>query len=203
MRDAADELLSFWFGDWDEERPLGDPDPSMKRWWQGSDALDRELSERFGAAHLAAARGDLDGWADAADTAMARILLLDQIPRNIYRGTAHMFATDPLARAAARSLLGGPLADALPPIHRYFVLMPLMHSEDLDDHRVCVAGFEALREAMRGRPRAEAYTGAVGFAEQHRAIVRRFGRYPHRNRSLGRVSTPEELAFLEEPGSSF
>ena len=131
------------------------------------------------------------------------MLLLDQIPRNIFRHTGHMFATDGLAQQASLALLDGPLWTQLPPIHRYFVLMPLMHSEQLAHHDRAVEGFEGLVAATEGKARSEAYRQGLLYEHKHRDIVARFGRYPHRNELLGRPSTEEERAFLTQPGSSF
>jgi uncharacterized protein (DUF924 family) len=131
-------------------------------------------------------------------------VLLDQIPRNIYRGTAHMFATDGLARATTARLLDAPERfAALPRVHRYFVLMPWMHSEDLADHDRAVAAFDALARDASATARHGVYASACAFEARHRAIIARFGRYPHRNALLGRASTEAEVAFLAEPGSSF
>ncbi len=201
--DGARSLIARWFGAWSDDEPLAAGDASMKLWWSKDEAVDAQLREAFEAPHLAAARGELDGWADEAEGAVARVLLLDQVPRNIYRGTAHAFATDGLARQASKALHDGPLWEQLPPIHRYFALMPLMHSEALADHALGLERFTALQEATAGMPRAGVFAGAVDFAHRHRRIIERFGRYPHRNAAMGRDSTAEELAFLAGPGSSF
>jgi len=202
MASAAD-LLARWFRPWSDDVPMGEGDPCMALWWGKDPAVDQELHETYGALHWAAARGELDDWAQEADTAVARVLLLDQIPRNIFRGTGHMFATDGLAQLAAFALLEGPLWATLPPIHRYFALMPLMHSESVAHHDRAVEAFGVLAEAQAGCARAKVYAMALEYEHKHRDIVVRFGRYPHRNRLLGRPSTAEEEAFLTQPGSSF
>jgi len=201
--DVAQSLIARWFGAWSDHEPLAAGDPSMKLWWSKDEAVDAQLREAFEASHLAAARGELDEWADEAEGAVARVLLFDQVPRNIYRGTAHAFATDALARQASKALHDGPLWEQLPPIHRYFALMPLMHSEALADHDLALERFSALQQATADAPRAGVFAGAVDYEHRHRRIIERFGRYPHRNAALGRDSTPEEIAFLTEPGSSF
>lgn len=198
-----DDLLHLWFGGWSDDEPLAEDDRCMSLWWRADPAVDIELRSRFEKAHLEQARDAVDGWDADAGNAVARVLLLDQIPRNIYRGTAHMFATDTLAQRAARTLLDRQIYRKLPPIHRYFVLMPLMHAEDLASHDRATAAFSALKHELARATRSEVYAMALDFEDKHRAIIERFGRYPHRNALLGRRSTAEELAFLEEPGSSF
>lgn len=175
-----DALLDFWFS------------LPQERWWTKDPAFDALLAERFLALHEAVARGEHDAWRETARGALATVIALDQLPRNLFRGTPRAFATDPAARAATRDALDRGFDHALGVFERGFLYMPLMHSEDPADQARCVALF-----AAHGPP---AY---VGFAEQHRAIVDRFGRFPHRNAVLGRASTPEEEAFLREPGSSF
>lgn len=203
--DVAQSLVERWFGGWTDDEPLGENDPCMALWWGKSEAVDEELRERFGAAHLEEA-ADLDApdLFDDPVRAVARVLLLDQIPRNIYRGTGHMFATDGLARQTTQRIVGNEvLYRSLPRIHRYFVLMPWMHAETVEDHVRGTDGFAALAEDAAGTARANVYGMALEYEHKHRVIVERFGRYPHRNRLLGRESTAEERAFLEQPGSSF
>jgi uncharacterized protein (DUF924 family) len=201
-RDAAGPLLQRWFGAWSDDEPLEEGDPSMRLWWHKNPEVDDELRRRFGDAHHdAAADLGLDG--GSLEEAVARVLLLDQVPRNIFRGTAHSFATDGLARRLCRVVLDRDDAEQLPPIHRYFVLMPLMHSESLGDHDEAVERFEALRDATAHLARSGAYAGALDYEHRHRRLIERFGRYPHRNAVLGRVNTPEEAAYLSQPGAGF
>lgn len=196
-------VLDRWFGDWSDDRPLPENPPQLALWWGADPAVDADLRVRFTGDHLAAAAGALDE-AAARDpqAAIARILLLDQLPRNLYRGTPHAFATDGRAQQACVELLARTDWD-LPPIHRYFALMPLMHAESVGLQDRCVREFTQLAASTAGLTRASTYASAVDFAERHRAIVLRFGRFPHRNRIVGRTSTPEELQFLTTPGSSF
>lgn len=203
--DVAQSLVERWFGGWTDDEPLGEGDPCMALWWGKSEAVDQELRERFGTAHLEEA-SDLDApdLFDDPVRAVARVLLLDQIPRNIYRGTGHMFATDGLARqTTARIVENEALYRSLPTIHRYFVLMPWMHGEDMVSHQRATDAFGALAADAKDKARAKVYEMALEYEHKHRVIVERFGRYPHRNALLGRQSTAEELAFLEQPGSSF
>lgn len=180
MDDAAriDEVLRFWFAD---------PD----RWWVKDPAFDAEIRDRFGALHAAIERGEHEAWLDTPRGALAYVIVLDQFSRNIFRGTPGMFAADARALAATNAAIARGHDAALSPQERGFLYMPLMHSEALADQDRSVALFGALG------------TGQLDYAERHRDIVRRFGRFPHRNAILGRASTPEELEFLTQPGSSF
>jgi uncharacterized protein (DUF924 family) len=159
-----------------------------ERWFEKSPDFDRQFRDRFLEAHLAAARRELDAWAGDAEGALALVLLLDQFPRNVFRGTGHMYATDPLARYFARRLLDAGFDRAIEVPLRLFCYLPFAHSENPDDQQRSVELHEAL-----GRP-------WLDHAEGHRDIVRRFGRFPHRNPLLGRETTPEEQAFLDQGG---
>ncbi len=143
-----------------------------------------------------AAAGRCADWALEAEPCLALILLLDQLPRNLFRGSAKAFATDAQAREAARAALARGFDRSLPASWRQFIYLPFEHSEDLADQDLSVKLATALA-------RDPAFARALDYAERHRAIIARFGRFPHRNAALGRVSTAEEEAFLKEPGSSF
>jgi uncharacterized protein (DUF924 family) len=161
-----------------------------KRWFEKDDAFDEDIRRRFLAVHEAAAAGKLGAWEDNAEGALALLILLDQFPRNMFRGNARTFATDPLARAiASRALLNG--FDGVFPEMRQFFYLPFMHSEDLADQERCIALYKAAGDA-----------DGVKWAELHADIIRRFGRFPHRNAVLGRTTTPEEQAFLDSGGFS-
>lgn len=163
------------------------------KWFTKSDAFDDAVRLRFEPVHHAAARGDYAAWEASAEGALALVILLDQVPRNLYRGSAHAFATDPLARRVAREAIDGGMDRAVEATLRSFLYMPFMHSEDLADQERSVALFEAFdREA--------AAPSNVKHAVRHREIIRRFGRFPHRNAALGRKTTAAEIAFLEEGG---
>lgn len=161
------------------------------RWFAKSDAFDTAIRDRFAAAHHAAAQGDLAGWADSAEGSLALLLLLDQFPRNIYRGSAHAFATDPLARAVANAAIAAGHDRQVALDLRLFFYLPFEHSEQMADQDRCLALCEAL-EAEGGE--------SADWAKMHRDIIARFGRFPHRNRALGRESTEEEIAFLDGGG---
>jgi uncharacterized protein (DUF924 family) len=175
------DIIEFW-------RSAG-----PKRWFAKSDAFDAAIRLKFEAVHHAAARGDYDGWTESADGALALVILTDQFPRNLYRGSAHAFATDPLARKVARGAVGCGHDRRIEPELRSFLYLPFMHSESLADQDVGVALNEALANEI-GDP------DAAKWAREHRSIIALFGRFPHRNRALARETTPEELAFLDEGG---
>jgi uncharacterized protein (DUF924 family) len=160
----------------------------IDRWLTKEPHFDADFHVRFEALHFTAAARQLDHWADTTDGALALIVLLDQFPRNSHR-TAHMFATDPLARHFARIAIDRGHDARVEPDLRVFFYLPLVHSEDLEDQaralRLCEASLGA---------------GAILYARIHHDIVARFGRFPHRNPALGRVTTPEEQAFLDSGG---
>lgn len=158
-----------------------------QRWFKKDAAFDAEFKARFEAAHHAAATGALDGWTASAEGALALLVLLDQLPRNAWRGSGHMFATDGKALAVARGAIEAGFDQQVDATLRAFVYMPFMHSESLADQERCVALCADLPDNLR-------------FAILHRDIVQRFGRFPHRNDALGRTTTPEEQRFLDEGG---
>ena len=150
-------------------------------------AFDRAFREGAGEAHWAAARRELDGWMETPPGALALMILLDQYPRNSFRGSAHQFATDPLALSFARDAVARGHLTAFEPDLRQFLVMPFMHSEDIADQ-------DALLPLCADMP------DTLKFAHVHRDIIVRFGRFPHRNEALGRGTTREEQAFLDEGG---
>ncbi len=163
------------------------------KWFAKDEAFDRSLARDFEAAHHAAARGELDGWADTSAGALALLILLDQIPRNIFRGSGHAIATDGKARAVARAAIAAGHDLATEAMLRPFFYLPYEHSEDMGDQdeavRLCAAHKAAVGD-----------TGTLKWAELHRDIIVRFGRFPHRNAALGRGATPSEQAFLDGGG---
>lgn len=178
---APDEILRFWF----EATPEA-------AWWKVDPAFDALLRDRYQALLAQAAAGELHAWRDSARGRLAEVLVLDQFPRNIHRGTPQAFANDPMALVLSQEAVrAGALAE-LTPVQRSFLLLPWMHSES--------AAIHALAEPLY---REHAPAGNHEFQLRHKAIIDRFGRYPHRNAILGRESTPEELAFLQQPGSGF
>ncbi|CAN5374256.1 DUF924 family protein [soil metagenome] len=173
---TAAEVVAFW-------REAG---PS--RWFAKNDAFDADFKTRFESTHLAAAAGALDDWAGTGEGALALLVMLDQFPRNAYRGSARMFATDASALDVSRRATAAGLDQQVEPALRAFFYLPFMHSESLADQERSVLLNAALDDNTQR------------FAVLHRDIVARFGRFPHRNAVLGRVSTPAEQAFLDEGG---
>ncbi len=197
---TPDHVLDFWFGEIAED---GSVSPErQQRWWKKDPDFDAEVRTRFGAAIDAAERGELDAWLAAPRSSLALVILLDQFTRNTRRDRPEMYDADAKAQSIVRAAIEAGHADRLRTMERYFLWMPLMHAESVDLQEECVERFEQLAaEAEPGA--AKSAKAAVDYAIRHRDIVVRFGRFPHRNRILGRESTAEELAFLEQPGSSF
>ncbi len=180
--DHIAEVLDFWFG------------PGMKeRWFESDPAFDAEVRAQLGVARDAAAAGEFGAWWNSAEGCLALVVLLDQVPRNLFRGQARAFATDAAARQLTGHAIGRGFDRELPQGRRIFLYLPLEHSEDLADQETSLRLYAALDEDPGWRD----------YAVRHRDIVARFGRFPHRNAALGRPSTAEEVAFLEQPDSSF
>lgn len=179
------DLLRFWFLD------TADPAYGQMRpiWFRSSPEWDAEIAGRFRGTVEAAAAGHLDEWSTTATGALALALLLDQFPRNLFRGQARAFATDAKARTLADAAVAAGFDKGLEPIQRVFIYLPFEHSETMADQHRSVALFEAL-------PPSAWRDEAVAFAHRHLAAIERFGRFPGRNAALGRVSTPEEIAYL-------
>lgn len=200
MDARIDEVIEAWFG--------ADPAPTKEiyqRWFTRSAAFDDELRAKFGPLHADAAAGTLDRWRESARGVLALIVLLDQISRNLYRDDRRAYANDDVALSLARDLLGSGRARELTLYQRMIALLPFEHAEDRDAQAEGVAAFSTLADEARATDpaAAEMITNALKYAEKHRDIVAKFGRFPHRNAVLGRTSSVEELAFLEQPGSSF
>jgi uncharacterized protein (DUF924 family) len=197
---TPESVLSFWFGAAD---PLGNVAPECFDVWFGKDArLDAEIRLRFESLLDKAARGDLDHWIATPRGRLALIILLDQFPRNIYRGQPRAFAYDHKALSLAEEGLAHGADAQLLPIERVFMYLPLEHAEDADRQARAVACFQKLRDAVPD-PQRGMYTGFLDYAVRHHEVIERFGRFPHRNATLGRPSTQEEQSFLRQPGSSF
>jgi uncharacterized protein (DUF924 family) len=184
------DVLDYWFG------PRLQRGPSRPEWFRKDAAFDEGLRERFGALHAAAASGECDGWRAEREPMLALVVVLDQFSRNLHRNDARAFAQDAYAIACTREALARGDDRVSLPVERQFLYMPLEHSEDPADQDRCVE----LMSVLGAYPETR---GLVTWADKHRNIIRRFGRFPHRNAALGRVSTPEEAAFLAQPGSSF
>ena len=183
-----DDVLAFWFGEGAEYGKR------HERWFEKDAAFDAEVTARFGALH-----GRLmtsSEWLDPARACLARIIVLDQFPRQMFRGAPRAFAADPLALEAARHAVARGYDRNMLPVERLFTYLPFEHSESLDDQlKAC-----ELTAPLAAFPETE---DAPRYALRHRDVIERFGRFPHRNAALGRASTPEEVEFLKRPGSGF
>ena len=194
------EVTSFWF----EDATLS-PEALQRRnavWFRADPAFDDECATRFAALLDDAARGGLGGWTATPHGRLALVILLDQMPRNIHRGSPGAFMHD--AQAAAHCLAGIETGQdrALHPVERLFLYMPLQHAEDLDLQRRSVERFESLAAEVDDAWRDD-FTENVRYAREHHDIIERFGRFPHRNRVLGRPSTEEELRYLADGAPTF
>lgn len=176
-----EKILAFWF---DAISPA--------QWWKKDTAFDRMVAERFGEVHAQAARCELFGWRETAAGRLAEVIVLDQFSRNMFRDSAAALAYDGMALVLAQEAIAAGAEQALRPVERSFLYMPFMHSESLKIHEMAVPLFE--RNGIADN---------LDFELRHKAIIERFGRYPHRNAVLGRKSTPDEVEFLQQPGSRF
>jgi uncharacterized protein (DUF924 family) len=179
----ADEVLRFWFGEGAERGK------AHKRWFEKNATFDAEIRSRFLPLYEELARRN--DWLSSSNYCLARIVVLDQFPRNMFRGTARAFAADPLALAAAKHALAKGYDRDLLDVERQFVYLPFEHSEGLADQQRACELMKPLGDDL------------YDWALRHQRIIARFGRFPHRNEILGRVSTPEEIEFLKQPGSGF
>jgi len=188
------DILDFWFGA-PGSLEAGQP---RRAWFVKKDAFDAAIRTRFGATIDTAVAGGLREWDElGAQGVLARLLVLDQFTRNAYRDTPQSFAGDALALAAARTLVDAGADRALPPLRRTFVYMPFEHAEDPYMQERAVELFSMLAAEHPG------FDEMLDYAHRHRAVIARFGRFPHRNAILGRASTPEEEDFLKQPGARF
>ncbi|AZF63532.1 DUF924 family protein [Pseudomonas antarctica] len=172
----AEAVIEFW------------KQAGPKRWFTKDDAFDAAFRDTFYATHMQAARRELEGWLDSAHGALALLILLDQYPRNAFRGTAHMFATDPLARLYARRMVDAGLDQLIEPELRAFCYLPFEHSEDPADQQRSLVLNQQLDAST------------YHWAKEHAAIIERFGRFAHRNEVLARVTTAQEREFLDNGG---
>lgn len=177
----AQDVLNFWFSE-----------ITPKQWFSVDASFDATIRERFSDTHQKAALGELYPWRATPAGRLAEVIVLDQFSRNMYRGTAQAFAFDAIALVLAQEAVALGADQALPSSQRPFLYMPYMHSESACIHEVAVRLFQA--------PGME---NNLDFEHRHKAIIDRFGRYPHRNEILGRISTADEQEFLQKPGSSF
>lgn len=196
-----ESVLDFWFGKCAADGALDRAKQEM--WFSDGHKHDAAIRKRFGKLHRRAARGELDAeWAATPRGRIALIVVLDQFSRHIHRGTATAFAQDPAAQRLAVAGIEKSMDRALIPAQRAFFYLPLEHAEDLKLQRLGTRSFERLATEVAPAWRKE-YIGFADYSGHHRDIIERFGRFPHRNQILGRPSTPEEIEFLKQPGSSF
>ncbi len=174
-------ILEFWF---EELEP--------SQWWLRDNALDKTIIKRFSAIHAQAAQCELFSWRETAKGRLAEIIVLDQFSRNMFRGSARSFASDPLALALSQEAISVAADKELTAIERSFLYLPFMHSESLEIHAVAVQLYKE-----------NGIQGNYDFELKHKVIIEQFGRYPHRNEVLGRISSAAEIAFLKQPGSGF
>ena len=201
MEPLTREILDFWFGEPDDQGMP--PADKVERWFKKNAEFDDEIRRRF-ASYLETARmGALDRWTEGDAGSVALIVLLDQFPRNIYRGDSRSFLYDKKALSLTRLLIDSGRLTGMPGIHAYFCLMPAMHAEDEAVQNEGITLFDEAAARAESPAVEQMLRAAHGYAVQHRDIIARFGRFPHRNSILGRPSTPEEEAFLQTPGSSF
>lgn len=185
---TANDILEFWFAD--------GPDSWRKAWFHRDDAFDAAIRGRFAATLDQAAAGAHGDWAGTPSGRLALLILFDQFPRNLFRGSPRAFATDARARALAREAVAAAEDLSLTPVQRAFVYLPFEHSEAMEDQDRAVALFEGLRDI----PAMAAPGGSIDYAWRHRAVIGQFGRFPHRNVALGRDSTAAERAWLAAGG---
>jgi uncharacterized protein (DUF924 family) len=174
-------ILQFWF-----------QEITAEQWWKSDPAFDQLIKDRFGEIHQHATRAELFAWRPEPHGRLAEVIVLDQFSRNIFRANRRAFENDALALALAQEAIAAKADTALSPAERSFLYVPFMHSESRAIHKLSERLF-----------RDNAYANSVDFALRHKAIIDRFGRYPHRNAAIGRESTAEEIEFLQQPGSGF
>ena len=189
----AEALLDFWFG-----APTSSGYGSNRsEWFRKDPAFDASIRDRFGPLIERALRGELEDWAGTSRGALAQVIVLDQFTRNVFRDTPRAFAGDARALQAARAMVGSRQDEALPPFERTFAYLPFEHAEGLAMQQESVRLYGRLAALDPGQ------ASGLDYAQRHRVIIERFGRFPHRNAVLGRHSTPEEIEFLKTPGSGF
>ncbi|MCB1050375.1 MAG: DUF924 domain-containing protein [Acidobacteria bacterium] len=192
------EVLTFWFGaPWDQD-PI--PKDISARWFKKSNTFDREIHNRFHSLWLQFQSGIPAHWLDSPPARLAAVLVCDQFPRNMFRDSAAMYQSDDLALSLARMAVAQNDHLVLPATQAVFLLLPFEHSESLEDQEQCLALFDALIQTHGASATLQNYRT---YAVKHRDIIAEFGRFPHRNSLLGRPNQPNEVLFLQKPGSRF
>ena len=199
------DILAFWFEGVDDSTPIDKGKRPFNKWFKAGKALDREIRERFEGDLNNAFAGKYKEWEQSPRGALAVVLLYDQLTRNMYRDTPGMYMADAPAQELALQLTSGKKERTLSLIERVFVYMPLMHAEDIRAQCLSVGYFtELVEESRKKNPgNTHYYSYSLDYANRHYVIIERFGRFPHRNKILGRTSTSEEIEFLKKPGSGF
>lgn len=190
-----DEIFAFWFGDAQSE-DVG-YEQRRKLWFSKNLEVDRTIHDRFCTVYGRAVAGNCESWRHSSHGCLALLLLFDQFPRNMFRGMPQAFAADPLALDLAQATIAQSFDQALPPIQRIFVYLPFEHSEAKADQQRSIELFAQLSQID------PEFTDVFNYAQRHKAVIDRFGRFPHRNAILDRPSTKEEIEFLNQPGSAF
>ena len=188
---TSQDVLEFWFSS-----------AQKSLWYAKDEKFDADIRQRFLPTYEAAYAGELDEWRSTPESLLALIILLDQFPRNMFRGSPRAFASDAYALRLTKEGIERGFHGSLRGAQLDFFLLPLMHSESLAYQDQCLALFRALCDVAPAAV-ASRFANFLDYAERHRDVIQRFGRFPHRNALLGRESSAEELAFLREPGSSF
>ncbi len=187
MNKIAQDVLTFWFDDTQAPR---------KVWFVKNEAFDAEVRSRFLTVHAQALSGQFDAWIEFPESCLALVIVLDQFPRNMFRRQPESFASDAKALSVAQIAVAQKFDQQLPPVQRFFFYLPFEHSENLEHQNQSVRLFEQFKADSQ-------LSDTYDYALRHRSVIDRFGRFPHRNQILNRPSTPEEVEFLKQPGSSF
>lgn len=190
-------VLNYWF----EGEPLGKK--QMNRWWKKDPSVDEWMKKQFGGLVDRVFQGEYQIWCETPEGHLTAIICLDQFPRNMYRGSPRSYQYDPLALELVQKGLSEVYQQLSSNLHKAFFLLPLMHDEDIASQLLCVEQYKILASKTGRDDYREYFQGAVRFAEKHLEIIEQFGRFPHRNEILGRISTGKEKEFLKQPGSSF
>jgi len=199
--ETPDTIREYWFGTALEDAAVTAREQA-RLWWSKNPEVDDEIRRRFESWVIKAGSGELDNWASNPQDRLALILLTDQFPRSIYRDSAKAFAFDSKALSLAYVGIDAGFDAALRPLEKVFFYLPLEHSESHADQKRSVSLFQKLVDDA-SPDQKPTFTEYLDFAVRHRDIISRFGRFPHRNKALGRISTSEELSFLKQPGSGF
>ena len=196
----AHDVVAFWFGESLQAAPAGIE--AAKRWFRYDPDFDAQILSRFGDLPEQAAAGNLDSWMEAPESALARLIVLDQFPRNLYRLDSRAFAFDPLAAAGSEAAIERGFDVRLHPLQALFMYLPLEHAEDIRRQDLAVRLFEALCTRAPAGREAD-FERSLDYARRHRDVIARFGRFPHRNTLLGRAGTVEEEQYLAQGGERF